>query len=96
MYIAAVIRNRAGELINVRATAKCDIIFPLDMASKAVYALATNKLLASYLWQIKPYANKDHAIVRITTDNFMLMDRFSKNFETHYVPEGPEGVGDAL
>ncbi len=95
MYISAVIKNRAGELITVRATAGGDAIAPLDAAARMKYALATNKLLASYMAKIRPYANKDHAILEVRTDNFMLIDRLSKGFEVHYVPMIPEeGEGD--
>ncbi|MBC7113225.1 MAG: hypothetical protein H5T34_04295 [Candidatus Methanomethyliales bacterium] len=87
MHITAIIKNRQGEKIAVKATANCDIIFPTDIASKMKYALYTNKLLADYMVKIKKYANKDHAIEQILTDNPILLNEFSKHYEAHFIPE---------
>lgn len=94
MYIAAVIKNRAEERVTVKATADCEIITPLSIADRLKYAFSTNKLLAEYMAKLKPYADKDHAIVEIRTDNFMVFNRFAKDYEVFYVPDG--GDGDAL
>ncbi|MEM2057473.1 MAG: hypothetical protein QXQ64_02370 [Candidatus Bathyarchaeia archaeon] len=91
MYVTAVIKNRKGELITVKATAGCDVIFPMSIADRLKYALATNKLLAEFMAKIKPYANKDHAIVEVQTDNFIVMDRLSKEYQVHYIPEIEDG-----
>ncbi len=94
MYIAAVIKDRADERVTVKATADCEILTPMSVTDRIQYALATNKLLAEYMAKIKPYADKDHAIVEIRTDNFMVFNRFAKDYEVFYVPDG--GDGDAL
>ena len=91
MHITAVIKNRSGERITVKATAGCDIVFPMSIADRLKYAMATNKLLADFMVKIKPYANKDHAIEEIQTDNFIVMDRLSKEYHVHYIPEIEEG-----
>lgn len=90
MYISAVIKNRADEKITVKASVSCDIVLPLSIIDRINYALATNRLLAAYALKIRPYANKDHAIVEIRTDNFMVLDKLSKEYEAHYVPEAGE------
>lgn len=87
MYIEAIIKNRQGERFAVKATAGCEILVPLSMVDRINYAVATNRLLADYASKIRRYANKDHAIVEIHTDNFMVLDRLSKSYNAHYVPE---------
>lgn len=37
--------------------------------------------------KIREYANKDHAIEQILTDNPILLNEFSKRYETHFIPE---------
>lgn len=97
MYIAAVIKNRAGGRVTVKATAPCEILMPMSLADRIQYALATNKLLAEYMAKLKPYANKDHAIVEVRTDNFMVYNKFAKNYDTLFVAEDvTEGDSDAL
>lgn len=94
MHITAVIKNRNGEHIIVKATAGCDIAFPMSITDRLKYAVATNKLLIDFMRKIKPYANKDHTILEVQTDNFLVLDKFSKDYETHYVPDIPDG-GDS-
>jgi hypothetical protein len=91
VHITAVIKNRKGERITVKATAGCDIVFPMSMADRLKYAMATNKLLAEFMVKIKPYANKEHSIEEIQTDNFIVMDRLSKDYQVHYIPDIEEG-----
>lgn len=95
MYIAAVIKNRAEERVTVKATADCEILTPLSVVDRLKYALATNKLLAEYMSKIRPYANADHAIVEIRTDNFTVFNKFARDYDTYYIPE-LGGDGNAL
>lgn len=91
MYITAVIKNRDGKLITVKATTGCDIVFPMSVTDRLKYSFATNKLLAEFAAKIRPYANKNHAIVEVQTDNFIVMDRLSKEYNVRYIPEIEDG-----
>lgn len=81
MYARAIIKNRSGEKFTVEARVNCDVIAPtniMDTGARLKYAFHTNKLLLAFYKKLRPYANKDHAIENIQTDNLYLLNKFAE------------------
>jgi len=78
MYVKAIIKDKDGNQFDVTATSKCDILAPVTKLEQLKYAAKTNALLAKFAWKLRKYANKDHAIVEIQTDNPILAQQFEK------------------
>lgn len=96
MYARAIIKNRSGEKFTVEARVRCDIVAPtniMDTGTRLKYAFHTNKLLLAFYKKLKPYANKDHAIENIQTDNLYLLNKFTdEGYTAEFYPdlEAPE------
>ncbi|MBC7120965.1 MAG: hypothetical protein H5T33_05255 [Candidatus Methanosuratus sp.] len=90
MYITAVIKDRQGNRQEITARIDAEILVPIGMANKIKYAIDTNRLLAEFYMKMRKFADKDHAIEEILTDNLIVFDKFgNKDYEVHYRPEVP-------
>lgn len=98
MYARAVIKKRNGEKFTVEARAKCDIVGPtniMDLGARVKYAFHTNRLLLDLYNKLKPYANQDHAIDSIQTDNLYLLNKFTdEGYRAEYLPDFEEEEED--
>jgi|GEM_PF-4591595 hypothetical protein len=93
MYIKAVVKDRTGKTFEVVAKNGCTIILPRGLFEQARFAYATNLLLGQFYQKIKPYANQNHAIVEITTDNALLTEKFAKEgYKTSFMPLESEQI----
>lgn len=87
MYIKAIIKDKQGKTFTVEAKNGCRIVIPRGVFEQAKYAYATNLILAQFYQKIKPYANENHAIVEIQTDNALLAQRLSnEGYRVNYLP----------
>lgn len=66
MYVKAIIKNREGQTFSV------DVEDNPKGTSKKDAIVSTIKLSRKFQKAIKKYANKDHALVEIRTDNPLL------------------------
>jgi len=93
MYIKAIVKDRTGKTFEVVAKNGCTIILPHGLFEQARFAYATNLLLAQFYQKIKPYANQDHAIEEITTDNTLVAEKLAKEgLKVSFMPLESEQV----
>ena len=78
MYVKAIIKDKDGNQFDVTATCKCNILAPISISEHMAYGMATAVLLKRFMGKIRKYANKNHAIAEIQTDNPILAQQFEK------------------
>lgn len=92
MYVKATIKDRQNNIYEVEAENGFDCLHPLSYSEQLKHALATNSLLLSFSNRLRKYANKDHSIIKIETDNLTLFKKFSeKGHPVKYMPRVIEG-----
>jgi hypothetical protein len=91
VYARAIIKKRSGEHFAVEAKVKCDIVGPtniLDTGARLKHAFHSNRLLWEFYRKVKPYANQDHALVRIETDNLWLLNKLAdEGYTAEFLPD---------
>lgn len=98
MYARAIIKNRNGEQFPVEARVKCDVVGPtniLDTGARLKHAFHSNRLLWEFYRKLSPYANENHAIVKIETDNLWLLNKLTdEGYTAEFLPEFEEEEGE--
>lgn len=88
MYIKAVIKNKRGNLFEVHVKNECNIISPNGIIEQARYSVASAQLLANFYRKMRKYANENHAIEKIYTDNALIADKLQKEgVKVEFAPE---------
>jgi len=80
MYINAIIKDKVNNReFTVKVKRECDIIVPNGKIEQMRYFLSTTSLLFDFYRKMKPYANQNHAIVEIKTDNPIIAEKLREN-----------------
>ncbi len=80
MFIEIKIKNlQSGEIIPVKIENGCSTFLPNEsMLSKIDFVKGTTDLLLKFGKAIRKYANKDHEILEIKTDNGFIAEQLMK------------------
>ena len=78
MFIKALIADEQGNQRIIKVEDKCDVIVPNGFIEQMRFAIATTKLLSKFYNECKAYANPEHSIVSIETDNALIAKELQK------------------
>lgn len=91
MFIKAIIKDREGKKVEVLSRVPCDSVGPtysLNFGERMKGAMASNALLLDFTRKAFKYANEDHAIEILYSDNFDILKKFgSEGIHTEYQPD---------
>jgi len=72
MYVQMVLKDRQGNLHEVKVKNGCKIVNPKSFWEQLQYGVATNDLLGKFTLKFRKFANENYALVEVHTDNALL------------------------
>jgi len=91
MYVQMILKDRQGNLHEVKVKNRCKIVNPKSFWEQLQYGVATNDLLGKFALKFRKYANENYALVEVHTDNALLAKKLMDEGYNVVFDPYPEG-----